>query len=129
MNRTAEAAARGTESFAAMLRSLKKLSDAGAQIVLGADTGVQDHIQGYMEHRELELIVEAGISPATAIRIATSAPAEVLGVNTGLLAPGKRADFIVLDANPMYGISATRQIASVYLSGQALDREALRAGW
>lgn len=129
VNRTSEAAARGTESFAAMLRSLKKLSDAGARIVLGADTGVQDHIQGYMEHRELELIVEAGISPAAAIRIATSAPAEVLGVNTGLLAPGKRADFIVLDANPMYGISATRQIASVYLSGQALDREALRAGW
>ena len=129
VNRTPEAAARGTESFATMLRSLKKLSDAGARLVLGADTGIQDHIQGYMEHHELELIVEAGITPARAIQIATSAPAAVLGVDTGLLAPGKRADFIVLDANPMYGIANTRQIASVYLGGQELDRDALRAGW
>ena len=82
-----------------------------------------------MEHHELELLVEAGISPAKAIQIATSAPAEVLGVDTGLLARGKRADFLVLDANPMYGISNTRQISAVYLNGQELDRAALRAGW
>ena len=129
VNRTPDAAARGTESFAAMLRSLKKLSDAGARLVLGADTGIQDHIQGFMEHHELELIVEAGISPARAIQIATSAPAAVLGIDSGLLAPGKRADFLVLDANPMYDISNTRQISAVYLNGQELDRNALRAGW
>ncbi len=129
VNRTPEAAAQGAESFAMMLRSLKKLSDAGARLVLGADTGIQDHIQGYMEHHELELIVEAGISPAKAIQIATSAPAEVLGVDTGLLARGKRADFLVLDANPMYDIANTRRISAVYLNGQELDREALRAGW
>ena len=128
-NRTPEAAAQGTESFAMMLRSLKKLSDAGARLVLGADTGIQDHIQGYMEHHELELVVEAGISPAKAIQIATSAPAEVLGVNTGLLARGKRADFLVLDANPMYGISATRQISAVFLAGEELDRESPRSRW
>ncbi|MDP6582009.1 MAG: amidohydrolase family protein [Vicinamibacterales bacterium] len=128
-NRTPEAAAQGAASFATMLRSLKKLSDAGARLVLGADTGIQDHIQGFMEHYELELIVEAGISPAGAIKIATSAPAEVLGVDTGLLAAGKRADFIVLDANPMYGIGNTRQISAVYLSGEELDRETLRARW
>ena len=129
VNRTPEAAARGTESFATMLRSLKKLSDAGARLVLGADTGIQDHIQGFMEHHELELIVEAGLSPGDAIVAATSAPAEVLGVDTGLLAPGKRADFLVLDANPLYGIANTRQISAVYLNGQELDREALRAEW
>ena len=112
-----------------MQRSLRKLAAAGAQLVLGADTGVQDHIQGFMEHRELELIVEAGLSPAEAIAIATSAPAAVLGVNTGLLAPGKRADFLVLDANPMYGITNTRRISAVYLQGRALDREGLRAAW
>ena len=129
VNRTAEAATQGTESFAVMLRSLKKLSDAGARLVLGADTGIQDHIQGFMEHRELELIVEAGRSPGDAIVAATSAPAQVLGIDTGLLAPGKRADFLVLDANPMYGVTNTRQISAVYLNGQELDREALRAGW
>ena len=128
-SRTSEGAARAAESYAAMQRSLKKLADAGARVVLGADTGVQDHIQGFMEHRELELIVEAGLSPRDAIVAATSAPAQVLGIDTGLLAPGKRADFLVLDANPMYGVTNTRQISAVYLNGQELDREALRAGW
>ena len=76
-----------------------------------------------------ELIVEAGLSPGDAIVAATSAPAQVLGIDTGLLAPGKRADFLVLDANPMYGVTNTRQISAVYLNGQELDRGALRAGW
>jgi imidazolonepropionase-like amidohydrolase len=129
VNRTPEAAAAGAESFAMMLRSLKKLSDAGARLVFGADTGIQDHIQGFMEHHELALIAEAGISPAKVIQIATSASAEVLGVDTGLLAQGKRADFLVLDANPMYGIENTRQISAVYLGGEAVDREGLRAAW
>ena len=128
-SRTSEGAARAAESYAAMQRSLKKLADAGARVVLGADTGVQDQIQGFMEHRELELIVEAGLSPGDAIVAATSAPAQVLGIDTGLLAPGKRADFLVLDANPMYGVTNTRQISAVYLNGQELDRGALRAGW
>lgn len=128
-SRTSEGAARAAESYAAMQRSLKKLADAGARVVLGADTGVQDQIQGFMEHRELELIVEAGLSPSDAIVAATSAPAQVLGIDTGLLAPGKRADFLVLDANPMYGVTNTRQISAVYLNGQELDRGALRAGW
>ena len=128
-SRTSEGAARAAESYAAMQRSLKKLADAGARVVLGADTGVQDHIQGFMEHRELELIVEAGLSTGDAIVAATSAPAQVLGIDTGLLAPGKRADFLVLDANPMYGVTNTRQISAVYLNGQELNRGALRAGW
>ena len=128
-NRDPEAAARAAEQYAAMQGSLKKLADAGARLVLGADTGVQDHVPGFMEHRELELIVEAGVSPADAIRIATRASAEVLGVDTGLLEAGRRADFVVLDANPMYGIENTRQISAVYLNGEAVDREALRAGW
>lgn len=128
-NRSPEAASASATSYAAMQQSLRKLAAAGATLVLGADTGVQDHLQGFMEHRELELIVEAGLSPGEAIAIATSVPAAVLGIDTGLLAPGKRADFLVLDANPMYGITNTRQISAVYLQGQALDREELRAPW
>jgi len=128
-NRNPGSASAAAESYAAMQQSLKKLAAAGARLVLGADTGVQDHIHGFMEHRELELLVEAGLSPAEAITVATSAPAEVLDLNTGLLTPGKRADFIVLNANPMYGISNTKQIAAVYLGGQELDREALRSAW
>ena len=128
-NRSADAAETAAASYAAMERSLKKLNDAGATLVLGADTGVQDHLQGFMEHRELQLLVEAGISPADAIRIATSAPAEILDVNTGLLAPDKRADFLVLDANPIYDITNTRQISAVYLGGEEIDRATLQASW
>ena len=46
-----------------------------------------------------------------------------------MLAAGKRADFLVLDANPLYDITNIRQIAAVYLNGVELDREALRADW
>ena len=128
-SRTSEGAARAAESYAAMQRSLKKLADAGARVVLGADTGVQDHIQGFMEHRELELIVEAGLSPGDAIVAATSAPAQVLGIDTGLLAPGKRADFLVLDAFQPVGCRPERRCHRVALNSQVLDRAALRAGW
>jgi len=128
-SRSDEAAETAGASYAAMERSLKKLADAGAKLVLGADTGVQDHLQGYTEHRELELIAAAGLSPADVIRAATSVPAEVLGVDTGLLAAGKRADFLVLDANPMYGIGNTRQISAVYLGGELVDRDGMRTAW
>ena len=127
--RTPEDAERAQVSYVAMERSLKRLADAGADIVLGADTGVQDHFFGYTEQRELELIVNAGVSPGNAIVAATSRAAKILGVETGLLAAGKRADFLVLDANPLYDITNIRQIAAVYLNGVELDREALRADW
>ena len=127
--RTPEAADRGATSYDAMERSLRKLADAGATIVLGADTGVTDHFLGYTEHRELELIANASVPVADVIVAATSRAAETLGVNTGLLASGRRADFLVLDANPLDDITNTRRIADVYLSGDRLDRAALRAGW
>jgi imidazolonepropionase-like amidohydrolase len=71
-----------------------------------------------------------GLSPADAIVAATSRPAEALGLtDVGMLAPGKAADFLVLNANPLENIRNTRQIDSVYLRGAKLDREALLAKW
>jgi len=65
-----------------------------------------------------------------AIVAATSRPADLLGLNDmGSLAPGKRADFIVLNANPLDDIRNSRRIANVYLRGAKLDREALVAKW
>jgi imidazolonepropionase-like amidohydrolase len=127
--RTPEAAERGRTSYGAMERSLRKLANAGATIVLGADTGVTDHFFGYTEHRELELIVNAGVPTSEAIVAATSRAADTLGVNTGLLAAGRRADLLVLDANPLDDITNTRRIADVYLRGERLDRAALRVDW
>jgi imidazolonepropionase-like amidohydrolase len=126
--RTAAQAAAAHERYAILQRSLAKLSAAGARIVLGGDTGLQDDPFGFAEHRELELMVEAGMTPMQAIVAATSRGAEYLRLrNTGTLAAGKRADLLVLDANPLDAITNTRRISQVVLKGLAVDRDALRS--
>jgi len=101
----------------------------GARIVLGSDAGVSaKYSYGFAEHHELGMYVRLGLTPAEAIVAATSRPTEVLRIkDTGMLARGKRADFIVLNANPLENIRNTREIDSVYLYGAKLDREALQA--
>ena len=129
-NREAAALARSRDSYAAQQRSLAKLNAAGVTIALGDDTGVQDNFYGYTEHRELELMVAAGMTPAQVIVAATRTAAELLRFNQlGTVAVGKSADFIVLDANPLDNIANTRKISKVYLRGQELDRAAMRAAW
>ena len=127
--RAADAPARAAQ-YAGMERSLQKLHAAGADLVLGSDAGVQDHFPGFAAHREIELFVAAGLPPMDALAIATSRPAlRLRQVDVGRLSLGTRADFVVLDANPLEDITATRRIAGVYLDGAAVDREALRAAW
>jgi len=111
--------------------NLQKMIAAGARLVLGTDTGIHaGHTFGTGDHHELARWVQLGLTPADAIVAATSRPAELLGIaDMGTLAAGKSADFIVLNANPLDDIRNTRTIASVYLGGRKLDRDALRAGW
>jgi imidazolonepropionase-like amidohydrolase len=101
---------------------------AGARIVLGSDAGVSaKYSYGFAEHHEIGMYVRLGLTPAEAIVASTSRPTEVLRIkDTGTLAKGKRADFIVLNANPLENIRNTREIDSVYLYGAKLDREALQ---
>ena len=116
-------------TYGNLQRSLAKLNAAGARIILGCDTGLPDHFFGYAEQRELELMTAAGMTPMQVIVAATSRPAEYLELkNTGSLATGKNADFLVLDANPLDDIRNTRRIAKVYIKGFEVDRAALRAG-
>jgi imidazolonepropionase-like amidohydrolase len=125
--RGAAQASAARERYAILQRSLAKLSAAGARIVLGGDTGLQDDPFGFAEHRELELMVEAGMTPMQAIVAATRTGAEYLRLrNAGILAPGNQADFIVLDANPLDDITNTRRIAQIVLKGRPVDRDALR---
>jgi imidazolonepropionase-like amidohydrolase len=121
------AVARSRERYAILQRSLAKLAAAGARIILGSDTGLEDHFFGFAEQRELENMVGAGMTPAQVIVAATSRPAEYLKLgNTGSLVPGKSADFLVLDANPLDDITNTRRIAKIYIKGVEVDRAALR---
>jgi imidazolonepropionase-like amidohydrolase len=120
-----QSAAKG---YAILERSLARLDAAGAQIILGCDTGLPDHFFGYAEQKELELMAAAGMSPMRVIVAATGRAARYLGVtDSGTLTRGKRADFLVLDANPLDDIRNTRRIAAIYVGGAMVDRAALRA--
>ncbi|MGQ0734438.1 MAG: amidohydrolase family protein [Acidobacteriota bacterium] len=117
-------------TYEKMQRSLVKLKAAGVTLVLGGDTGIPGAFHGWADLYELEQMVESGMTPAEVIVAATSAPARVLGLDdVGVLAPGKRADLVVLDANPLDDITNARRISAVYLRGLAVDRDALRARW
>ena len=123
---TAAAAAR--ERYAILERSLAKLSAAGAKVVLGADTGLEDHFFGLAEHLELQAMVDAGMTSAQALAAATSRAAEYLHLDDrGSLVPGKRADLLVLDASPLEDIVNTRRISRTFIDGVEIDRAALRA--
>ena len=79
---------------------------------------------------ELEAFVNwVGMTPHEAIVAATSFPAETLGLDLGMVAVGRGADFLVLDANPLDDIANTRRISEVYLRGRQVDRAAMAARW
>jgi imidazolonepropionase-like amidohydrolase len=126
--RDAGEAERAAKAYAILERSLARLDAANAQIILGCDTGLPDHFFGYAEQKELELMAASGMSPMRVIVAATARAAEYLGMmDTGTLTQGRRADFLVLDANPLDDIRNTRRIAAIYVGGAMVDRAALRA--
>jgi len=125
--RSTEAAGEARQRYGILERSVARLAKAGANLLLGSDTGIQDHPFGFTDHRELEMMTAAGVSPMQVLVAATSRSAEYLRLgDLGTLAPGKSASFIVLDANPLDDIANTRRIAEVYIDGRRLDRQALR---
>lgn len=128
--RTTTSAVPPLRGYAVLQESVRRLYAAGARIVLCGDTGFRTQAPGFTEHRELQAMVDAGMPPLQAIHAATEVGADVLRLrDRGVLARGKRADFMVLDANPLESITNSRRISAVYHDGDAVDRARLRAGW
>jgi imidazolonepropionase-like amidohydrolase len=98
--------------------NFKRLVDAGIPYAAGTDSGPPGRFPGFFEYWELQLMVEAGLTPAQAIDAATRRAAMFLGAeDLGTLEPTKWADFVVLDGNPLADISNSRKIRAVYIAG------------
>jgi imidazolonepropionase-like amidohydrolase len=121
--------AKAKQAFASDGKSALLLRAAGMKIVGGTDTGQTRHLMGFFNHIDLESQVAMGLTPMEAIVGATSVGASIGGFNTGLVAAGRQADFIVLDANPLDSISNTRKIDKVYLRGAEVPRAEFAKRW
>lgn len=106
------------EALVMAMSNLKKLSDNGVKIVMGTDAGPPARFQGYFEHKELELMVTAGLSPMQTLVAATGNAAKHLKLkDIGTLEKGNWADFILLEKNPLEDISNTRSLLDVWIAG------------
>jgi len=115
------------ERFAGERWLTGELRRAGVPLLAGSDAGVAFSYPGFSLHDEIALLVEAGLSNGDALRAATLWPAEFLGAadSMGTVAPGKVADLVLLRADPLKDIQATREIDAVLLRGRVLGRRAL----
>jgi imidazolonepropionase-like amidohydrolase len=111
-------------------QNLKALYDAGVLVAFGTDSGaVPGRIPGFSEHRELEDLVSAGLTPLQAITDATGQTGQLIHVldpilNIGMISQGYSADLVVLNADPLADIRNTRKISAVYHRGRLIPNPA-----
>jgi imidazolonepropionase-like amidohydrolase len=109
-----------------MKRFVKQFHDEGGVIISVSD-GIP--FPGFGIHEELRLLVDAGISPADALKSATISAAKVLNWDgiIGNVYPGKRADLVLLDGDPLKDISNRKKIAGVFINGVRLTKHELQS--
>lgn len=111
------------ERLTAALASVRRLHAAGVPILAGTDAPNPGTAHGVSLHGELSLLVRAGLSPQEALAAATSVPAKIFGLDDrGRIAPGMRADLLLVDGNPLKDITRTRHIAQIWKNGYSVDR-------
>ncbi|HXP85951.1 MAG TPA: amidohydrolase family protein [Bryobacteraceae bacterium] len=130
-NRKPEQLASTRASWDRQVRNLAKMRAAGVRVVLGSDSaGDPSRTIGWHAIWEVDALGKAGMTPSEVIVASTRLAAETLRMDQlGTVAPGKSADFVVLNANPLDDIANTRKIFKVYLRGQEVDRARMRAKW
>jgi imidazolonepropionase-like amidohydrolase len=108
---------------------VKAIADSGGRILAGSDAPEWFHVYGWALHRELASYVAAGLSPYQALETATRNPAEFLGAlaEWGTIEPGKRADLVLLAANPLERITNTERIEAVSMGGRWIPKAELAA--
>jgi imidazolonepropionase-like amidohydrolase len=103
--------------------AVRQLVRAGVPVLTGTDAPSPGQSYGASVHGEMELLVGARLTPVQALTAATSAPARAFRLNDrGVIAPGKRADLVLVDGDPTRDITATRRIVEVWKKGAAVQR-------
>ncbi len=117
----------GHASYAVTEEALRQLKAAHVPILAGTDASMPGTVHGASLHRELELLVQAGLTAPEALTAATSVPARAFGLHDrGRIAPGLRADLVLVEGDPSQNILATRHIRGVWKRGIAVDRHSYR---
>ena len=108
-------------------RLIGALNESGGGLLLGSDAPQVFNVPGFSAHRELGLLVASGLTPYEALRAGTAAPARFFGATDrfGTVAPGREADLVLLEANPLEDIDSASRIAGVMLRGRWLPRAEL----
>ncbi|MEA2710325.1 MAG: hypothetical protein QOF78_2926 [Phycisphaerales bacterium] len=110
------------------IENVRRLHAGGVRILAGTDVPNPGTLHGVSLHRELELLVEAGLTPTEALTAATAAPADAFKLaDRGRIAAGKRADLVLVDGDPTRDIKATRAISAIWIAGKKFDRDGYRA--
>jgi len=116
----------GRAMLAKRLKQLADMHHAGVQLLTGTDAPLRNSPPGFGLHEEMLMFTRGGLSPFEALRAATLAPARYLGISdsAGTVEAGRRADLVLLDANPLLDIRNTRRITAVVFNGRLIDSTA-----
>lgn len=111
----------------ALVRFSGRLHEAGVPLLAGSDLAARDICPGVSLHEELEMLVDAGLTPREALSTATTTPARFLGLEhvSGTIEPGKWADLVILDGDPLVDITNVGRIHAVVSRGRLLGRDLL----